>query len=310
MARGSLAQNIVPNGSFELDTACPYALNQIYFCEGWTTGNEGTPDYYNECDSSSANGTYFAVPGNWMGYQRAFSGAAYAGFYGYSESPVADYHEYLMTKLPAMTPGVAYRVSMEVSLADSSGYESNGLGMLFNTYGAYPGVSTIPLAPQMNFSTFGVVTNTTGWTRLSGIFTPDSAYTYVVVGVFKDSSDIFKLQIKYPPLFHGFTYYYIDSIIVETLTNAGVPLVSNPLNINFYPNPLITGSATFSFDNPLDAPFNLQLYDILGHAVLQFPDVTTGSLKINRDNLPDGLYFYCLASGNGTAVRGKIRIGN
>jgi hypothetical protein len=304
------AQNVVPNPSFETDTACPYAYNQIYFCDDWTTGNEGTPDFYSACDTSSSHGSLFAIPANLMGYQAAFSGSGYAGIFGYSESPVPDYHEYLMVKIPALTPGVAYHISMEISLADSSGYESDGLGILFNTSGSYLGVTTIPIAPQMDFSSFGVITNTTGWTRLSGTYTPDSAYTFMIIGVFRDSGQLFKIPIKEPPLFYGFSYYYIDSIIVKKIINAGVPVYTYPANAGIYPNPLFSGYATFTFDNPLQLPHSLLLYNTLGQVVKRWDDITSASLNIERYGLPGGLYYYRLLNETGEVATGKIVIGD
>jgi hypothetical protein len=309
-ARLSYAQNIVPNASFEENTGCPDAYSQISFCDGWATGNEGTPDYYNACDSSSVYGASFSVPNNCSGSQRAFAGAAYAGIYGYSEITTPDYHEYLMVKIPALAPGATYHVSVEISLADSSGYATDGLGMLFNTMGSYAGITTIPLAPQMSFYSSGVVSNTSSWTRLSGNFIADSAYTYALFGVFKNSGQLFKEQIKSAPLFLAFSYYYIDSVTIYKVTGAGVaaaPMAAKPL---VYPNPLLTGSALLSFDNPGKERYHFFLYGPEGRTVKEITDISGNQVEIEKGCLPPGLYYYRLQGQNGTATVGKLAIGD
>ena len=93
-----IAQNVVPNPSFEEYTVCPDDLAQIENAVGWSTF-WGSADYYNVCSGNSLTG----IPANAFGYQAAYIGDAYIGCYTYKNGPI--YREYAQAQLIApLTP--------------------------------------------------------------------------------------------------------------------------------------------------------------------------------------------------------------
>src|ERR1700741_924502 len=87
------AQNLVPNPGFEQADSCNPGQN-ISAATGWKSYS-ATPDYYNACADTST-GTIFSIPYNTWGYEPAYGGNAYAGFYSYfSGAGNEDLREYI-----------------------------------------------------------------------------------------------------------------------------------------------------------------------------------------------------------------------
>jgi hypothetical protein len=91
------AQNLVPNPSFEDTVECPTSVTEIFKAENWVSFRE-TPDFYHGCDNN-INGIV-GVPSNWICYQDAHTGMAYAGMITYelTGAPPSQ-REYLAIKL-------------------------------------------------------------------------------------------------------------------------------------------------------------------------------------------------------------------
>jgi hypothetical protein len=61
-----------------------------------------------------------------------------------------------------------------------------------------------------------------------------------------------------------------------------------------FPNPA-TNSATIDFENPTNANFGLQVFDITGRTVIE-QNIKTNRTQLNTQNLPPGIYQYRLIS--------------
>ena len=68
---------MLENGDFEMYSTCPFATSQITYAENWFDPTAATSDYFNNCDTTNT----VSVPTNFMGYQPAQSGSAYAGIF-------------------------------------------------------------------------------------------------------------------------------------------------------------------------------------------------------------------------------------
>src|SRR5271154_1023639 len=92
----SLAQNLVPNPSFEQYFQCPGSFNpqgsDRNFAPGWVSPTQGTPDLFNRCSFGNAG-----VPHNWAGVAHAHKGYGYSGIYAWINK--SNYREYLQAKL-------------------------------------------------------------------------------------------------------------------------------------------------------------------------------------------------------------------
>lgn len=92
-----------------------------------------------------------------------------------------------------------------------------------------------------------------------------------------------------------------------TVTGAeDIVLNNNMLNVKVIPNPF-TNEAKLTFNNYLNEPFTLKLFDITGTVVKQFEPSYSNSFIVERNNLPPGIYTYQLQSGK-TSQQGKIII--
>ncbi len=211
-ASAARAVNLVPNPSFETVSPCPTGFGQLNVAVPWDTPNTGTSDALHACAPSGP----FApgVPFNALGQQAAFSGVGYAGLIPYSSA--ADYREYLYA--PLNSPLVAaqtYTFSFHVSLADTSMLAIDRLGAYFSVgpIGPYGNYAPLPFTPQVESPANAFLTNTTGWTTISGSFVAVGGEDHIVIGNFHD--DATTNTTPMPGTWPGGAYYYVDDVTVE-----------------------------------------------------------------------------------------------
>jgi type IX secretion system substrate protein len=312
------AQNIVLNYSFEAADSCPTYINGGSYgftlgCVGWGQATAGHPDYFNACDTAAASigrsYPWVGVPNNYLGKQRAYDGKAYMGINTYGEI-LTHYKEYLLTTIPALQKDTTYKVSIEVSLSDSCEYATNGLGVLFTTYGSPDEYSkeTLPVTPQIDYTSYGIISDTVNWITLSGSFVADSAYTYMIIGGFKDAGEMKVEAVNDSPAnVHKNAYYYVDAVVVAKLSTTGIINVNNINDVHIYPNPFIDYTI-LQFSNPVSADHALALLNAQGQIVQQMEHITTDRVRIDRNNLAAGCYYYRLKDENGVVASGKLII--
>ncbi len=221
------AQNLVPNGSFELADTCPYTAgfqegDQPLYWRKWLN----SPDYFSACaDTATQGGAYISVPQNGLAYQYAQDGDAYVGYYAYDIN--GQYREYIGTPLIApLTVGATYYLSFWANIATGGvdGYVGglcNNMGLLFtmhsNVWVDFDG----PAFPFRNYAHLyraEVLTDTANWTLVSGSFVADSAYQYVVLGNFFDNDNTQVMPI--PPLNGENAYCLVDNVCVSPNSNG------------------------------------------------------------------------------------------
>ena len=218
----SVAQNMVPNPSFEAYEVCPYTIgfqqgNRPTYWRSWLN----SPDYFHACAGSLEDiDTLVSVPQNGWGYQYAWDGDAYVGTFCYW---VADeYREYIGAPLlEPMEIGQTYSVSFRVSLAVNGSYfqskgACNNIGVLFTmTSNMWEGL-TGPSLPFRNYAHVyspEILTDSLAWTLVSGVFTADSAYQNIVLGNFFNNA--LTDTIGLPPWNGEVAYYFIDDVCVS-----------------------------------------------------------------------------------------------
>jgi hypothetical protein len=215
-------QNLVPNPSFELTDTCPYTTgfqpgDSPLYWRSWLN----SPEYFHSC-AQPVDGadTLVGVPWNGWSFQQAYDGEAYAGFFAFSET--VQYREYVGVELlEPLEIGETYQVSFRTNLAWEGSYwytggASNNVGLLFTVNSnAWSGLSG-PAFPFRNYAhlySSAIITDTVGWTLVSGSFTADSAYQHVVLGNFFDNAHTDVAVI--PPGGGENTYYLIDEVCVS-----------------------------------------------------------------------------------------------
>ncbi|WNJ20491.1 gliding motility-associated C-terminal domain-containing protein [Pontibacter sp. G13] len=211
-----MAQNLVPNHSFESATAYPNAQGQYYLAAPWTNAGvtPATPDYFHQNAWNA-----YGLPTNAFGFTDPQSGNAVMGLVGYHG--VNPYlREYIQCQLTSpMTVGQTYQVSFWVTHGDSSqiyGTQSSGLGVLLSTSpvtatgGTSPnGTPNMIITGNPQFEINSIIWHTS-WTQYSFLITPSSAFDYLTIGNFRAPGNI-QTQMVDPTVINA-TYYYLDNI--------------------------------------------------------------------------------------------------
>jgi len=307
------AQNIVPNYSFEQDDSCPTNEN-TFSCIDWEKATSESPDYFNACDTAAVSigksAPWVGVPYNFIGHQNAYDGVAYVGINMYDAS-LPDYKEYLITNLPALEIDTVYKVTIHVSLADYCEFASDAMGVLFTTYGSpnqFTG-GTLVESPQIDYTSYGVISDTANWTTLTGTFIADSAYTKLIIGVFKNANQMTISSVNENSKINSpkAAYYYLDAVIVEKLSSTSLAKININDGVKIYPNPF-TDHTTMIFDNPNNQNYTLTIFNAQGFIVRKSTDITSNRLRIERNDLPSGFYYYQLANRDNIVANGKLAI--
>lgn len=215
------AQNLVPNPSFEEYDTCPAFPGFVSKPRYWDRWDQ-SPDYFNACAGNLGDAdTLLDVPWNGFSWQLAHHGDAYVGMACYQ---VDDFHELVGSQLvQPMVVGQTYHVSYWVNLATEGSYwetrwACNNQGVLFTMEEhIWSGISgDAPEFTPRNYAHVNnpaVVTDTAGWTLISGSFVADSAYRYIVLGNFFSDALTDTVHLSTEPSLAA--YYFYDAICVS-----------------------------------------------------------------------------------------------
>jgi hypothetical protein len=212
------AQNLVPNGDFEIYSQCPNFISQIIRATGWINGaTKTTPDYFNSCSSYS---TGVNMPYTTAGYQNDFLGGnAYAGIYTFNKGFPNDAREYIQIKLTdTLMPGTKYLISMYVNNSDAFDYCVATLGMYLTT-GPIQAPSNLGFInvpnPQVKHSS--TIKDTISWTLVQDTMIGNGEL-YLTIGNFSYDSLSDTLKITGNGMFYGATYNFIDGVSIYDVT--------------------------------------------------------------------------------------------
>ncbi len=288
---------------------CPTGFSDAADCIGWRQPTGGTSDYFNACASGSSVG----IPNNYFGSQTSANNA-YMGLYTYATAGgLVDYREYIGTSISPLTIGKTYTMSIKVSLADNSIFATDGLGIYFSTYLVdFPALfANLPVHPQVDYSTYGPITDKTNWVTLTGTFVADSAYKYLTIGCFKSDAN---LAVSNVGGNSGDSYYYIGMIGVQDSTVEIKDTIAYPFPNAFTPNGDghndlfgLAGDALTTFDD-----FSLSVFNRWGQRVF-WTDNASAAWNGMFNNLPaaQGVYVYTAQitdHGKTTALKGNVTL--
>lgn len=303
----TLAQNLVPNPSFEVLDSCP-SMNWNITASNWYSSRL-SPDNFATCADQIGLG----VPTNDFGTQYApfhsDGASAFAGLITSFQPQFTPYREYIGCRLlDTLVPGVRYFVSFLASLAETSPLATNNLGVHLSTieYKYYPPVYNNP-APIFNsahiFSST-VITDTSNWTSISGSFIADSSYTWLMVGNFFDNVSTSYVSIPWGDTSYGGPYYYIDNVCLSTdSVECLLPtFLSNHslAEIKIFPNPAKDQLKV------LIPPGNAEyiLYDAIGRRVLR--GLLHASGTIDLTGIPHGVYTISIKCNEATILHQQL----
>lgn len=283
------AQNLVPNGSFEIYSNCPDGLSQINKATPWYDPTGASSDYFNVCDTGYAN-----VPYSSLGYQHARTGLGYAGLFALNWF-YDDGREYIQVKLDSvLIADSCYLVQFYCNLHNNMDYAINRLGAyLSNTAVSNVGPgSVMSYTPQIIYTLF--LTDTLNWMRIAGYYKATGGEKYITIGDFKPFSTGDTLNIgnaNYPG-----AYYYIDDVSLEKLPRCDTTLsvsdyIDNSL-FKLYPNPN-DGNMVLEYQLAENENGMLIIYDITGKAMGAYKfSGNTSKIAIDASVLNSGVYLY------------------
>lgn len=300
-------QNLVPNPSFEDTVHCPHGTDHVYDAVGWFTLC-GSSDYFNPCVNGF--GYLNGSPSNFAGYQVAYDGNSYAGLvtlYKSNSGFIQSYREYLGIQLiQPLVIGTKYYASAFIARADNI-FQSdtikcatNKFGFRFSNYDS----STYPCILD-NFSHIhsdSIIADTTDWTRISGSFTADSSYQYLIIGNFYDDTTTTTSSCE--GYNNSFAYYYVDMVCVSTDSTCNNNLAIQKIHnqkINISPNPFNDYLNIWVNDNE---EFEIIFYDVFSRKLLE--QTFLNSTTVNAENLSRGIYIYEIRTKNKLITKGKI----
>lgn len=296
----SRGQNLVPNGSFEQNSACPTWQGQLSLATPWLQGNTAVPggDYYNQCGPP----VYVGVPDNGLGFQPAHSGVAYSGILLQQQAAALNVREYLECPLTtALVSQDCYSFEMYVNLGNLSMYSTSSIGVYFSdtVSNGLPNPGLLPFTPQIINQTSNPF-DTVNWTLVSGNYQSVGGERYIIIGNF--SNDSLTNKIVSDTAGYDFIYVYIDDVSLQRIPCAvGINERKSEGLVNIYPNPFINQLNLQVSNND---EITILIYDVLGQQTIQ--NTFRNSTTLNTASLAPGIYFYELRNRQIVLKKGKV----
>jgi gliding motility-associated-like protein len=212
-----VAQNLVPNPSFENFTACPTFASQLNLAAPWHNPTLGTPEYFNACANFA---DWISVPAQPTGgYQLANTGNAYAGIFTY-RSDVAQMREYLEVELTeALQAGQCYYFEMFVNMPNDQRFATDGIGACVKVGNTnVNSVFVLPLSAQIKNEPGNVLSDTVSWTKFSGYFTASGGEDHLVIGNFNTDENTVVVDLNPGAWYNSSSYLLIDDVSIVPST--------------------------------------------------------------------------------------------
>lgn len=227
-----MAQNLIPDSSFETNKFIPLNFSQINASYSWSKPSIGTSDLFCKCGKNQKKYSLVSVPNNPMGNQFPHSGSCYAGLFAFSHGM---YREYIQT--PLKTPlekNKNYQFKMYFSLADYSRATIDQFGICFLTHVTnYKSSDVIENLNTIYLKIENEVRNDTiSWHSVTYTYKANGGETYLIIGSF-NINEIQSTKVKAPKevrsrinqVSERDVYFFIDDVsLFETM--------DNPLNNN------------------------------------------------------------------------------
>lgn len=288
-----IAQNLVPNYSFEDNPTCGSA---IFSAPPWFNPTGTTPDCWIACSPVPISG----VPDNGWGYQPARSGTAYAGLAALYDinSPFPNGREYIEAPLDsALVAGEKYCVRFYVNLGDSSKYAASSMG-------AYLSVDSIisttwdnlPYTPQITNPASNILTDKVNWVLISGEYSALGGEKFITIGNFSTNANSNIVTVNG---IYDWGYYFIedvyvgvcDTVVPATIYSVTVPNIFTPNNDGI--------NDVFKITTKNITTLNCKIYNRWGILVSELIKINEAWDGLTTSGLQceNGVYYYVLTAG-------------
>ena len=214
-------QNLVPNPSFEIYTACPSGDFQIELATPWFSPNATTlaqkASYFNTCATNSI----FAIPYfDGTDYRQPHTGNAFGGnLWSYTPGN-NNLRKYITTSLTnSLVTNNYYYISFYAStFLRGFKYAINNLGAYISAgvpYNSNPN-AVLNYTPQIIKYGNPIINDTINWIKIDGIYLANGNENYITIGNFMD--DINTDTAFIGSGFYGASNYYIDDVSVINIS--------------------------------------------------------------------------------------------
>ncbi len=295
------AQNLVPNPSFEINTAAydsisgscilPLGGFGLGMVPPWDSPSNGSPDPFDTCASQFSSA---GVPNSMYGYQQPHSGGAFAGATFYESN---EFREYIQVQLLSpLVAGRTYCASFFVNLADTVLIACNNLGLYFSNVHLHDSSTqnNLNYIPQINDT--NIITDQFNWTEITGQYTALGGESYIIIGNFYPNLQTDTTLVGGWNLV-PWAYYFIDDVSVIDCTDQGVDEVGED-GFKLFPNPA-KNEINFSTNYKV---LSTKIYNVIGEVVNNTINTQT---KIDISNIPSGLYFIEIETDGSASSQGK-----
>lgn len=307
-----IAQNLVPNGSFEKLNECPDNVSQLYRAEGWyfpyiwpgtTLQNSCITDLYAACSSSNA---IWSVNPNIvccdLGCSEPADGQNYAGFDFFTSG---SWKETIQTKLSEkLEANHWYKISLQAKLPEDPNSLNNIIGASVIEY-AFTGDTTlmINIANTSNFPRqvfpCGVITDKQNWTKVEALYLASGDEQFLTIGYFGEISQLdIENGMTHADFMNGdfHCYYFIDNIQVTPFENVPNVFTPNGDGINdFWYIPTAMSSERINIINR----WGVKVKSLTGTEKWDGTD-------FNGKNCTTGYYYFQSESENYTGIIYKL----
>lgn len=242
----SLAQNLVPNYSFENNIRlCPVAQGQMYTTD-WYSPNLQTTDFFTPCGLAK----WYSTPDNSQnfGFQYAATGTNYVGIRAWDDSwgsANSSIREYISVKLTEpLTACQLYYISFKVSLANGpkTKWAVSNLGLYVSEDDQKTTVAVIQAIPQIARDKEKGPPVLGQWETISGYYLAIGGEEYITIGNFETYDRTIKWDVV-PQMYDGAAYYYIDDV------NVSESIVSTSFDTTFCDNRNVVYKARLNPDS-------------------------------------------------------------
>ena len=215
----SAADSLVPNGSFTVVAPCPSGLDNgigsIERAAPWERAGQ-SPDLFHSCSTEVSSD----VPHNALGHQMpvddlpAQTVTVFGGYAGLSvwHSACDACREYMQVPLTqSLSAGARYRVSFQVSRAETAPYAIDRLGAHLSDGPLPLAGGVMPVLPQVEHDGPAIEEHL-GWELITGTFVADGGEDHLTIGNFYEDIDVDAVAVDGMT---GMAYYYVDAVAVE-----------------------------------------------------------------------------------------------
>jgi hypothetical protein len=222
----SIAQNLVPNPSFEEYYSLPME-GYISRCKYWYTPRGLSPDYFHKeakIPKNNYTSPIVSIPKNMFGWQQSKIGDAYVGITNI-HIPRYTFREMIAVRLKkSLTKDSTYKISFYTSLAEGSMYYHDYFGItlskdsLANLKTRYDyGKVIAPNSILVKIDSIG--NDTANWHLVQTTYKAKGGEEYLYLGLTKKNMNRFRYWITKYFRKTGwgdepYAYYYIDDVSV------------------------------------------------------------------------------------------------